>query len=65
MDVKYFRDTDTLLFSFSDGEIVETRDVNEKFLIELDADGIIVSVTIEHAGEFIDVSKVYFEQMPV
>ena len=57
MDIKYFEDTDTLLFIFSDGEIVETRDVNENFLIELDADGKVVSVTIEHAGEHVDVSR--------
>ncbi len=57
MDIKYFQDTDRLLVSFSDGGIVETRDVNENFLIELDADGKVVSVTIEHAGERVDVSR--------
>ncbi len=57
MDIRYFQDTDTLLVSFSDGEIVETRDVNENLLIELDADGKVVSVTIEHAGEHVDVSR--------
>lgn len=65
MDIRYFQDTDTLPVSFSNGEIVETRDVNENFLIELDADGKVVSVTIEHAGEHVDVSKLYFEQIPV
>ena len=65
MDVKYFQDTDTLLINFSDGEIVETRDVNEDVLIELDDDGKIVSVTIEHAGEYIDVSKIPFEHIPM
>jgi uncharacterized protein YuzE len=65
MDVKYFQGTDTLLIIFSDKQIAETRDVNEDVLIELDADGKIVSVTIEHAGEHIDVSKLFFEQNPV
>lgn len=65
MDVKYFEDTDTLLINFSDGEIVETRDVNGDVLIELDDDGKIVSITIEHAGEFIDVSKLFFEHIRV
>ena len=65
MDIRYFQATDTLLVIFSDRQIAETRDVNEDVLIEFDADGKIVSVTIEHAGEHIDVSKLFFEQIPV
>lgn len=57
MDVKYFPGTDTLLIGFSDRETVETRDVGEDLLLELDGDGKIVSLTVEHAGEHIDVSK--------
>ena len=64
MDIKYFQDTDRLLVSFSDGGIVETRDVNENFLIELDADGKVVSVTIEHAGEHVDFSRISFQEIP-
>ena len=65
MDVKYFQGTDTLLINFSDRQIAETRDVNEDVLIEFDADGKIVSVTIEHAGEHVDVSNLSYEQIPV
>ena len=65
MDVKYFQGTDTLLISYSDGKIVETREVNEDVLIEFDAEGKIVSVMIEHAGEHIDGSKLFFEQIRV
>lgn len=64
MDIKYFQDSDTLLVNFSDRKIVETRDVNENVLIELDADGKIVSVTVEHAGEHINVSNFSYEQLP-
>lgn len=56
MDVRYFQGTETLMIDFSDSEIVETRDAGEDLLIELDADGKIVCLTIEHAGEHIDVS---------
>ncbi len=64
MEITYFRDTDTLLVNFSDRKVVETRDVNENVLIELDADVKIVSVTIEHAGEHINVSELSYEQLP-
>ena len=60
VDAKYFPGTDTLLIGFSDGEIVETRDVGEDLLIEVDGDGKIVSLTVEH----IDVSKLSYEQVP-
>ena len=52
MEIKYFPDTDTLLINFTDGEIVETADVNENALIELGKEGELVSMTIEHANDF-------------
>ena len=63
MDAKYFQDTDTLLINFSDGEIVETRDVNEDVLIELDGDGEVVSVTIEHANRKMDVESFSYRKV--
>jgi uncharacterized protein YuzE len=65
MDVKYFRGTDTLTIDFSDGNIAETRNVDEDVLNELDAEGKIVSLTIEHSGEHINVSNLSYEQIPV
>ncbi len=65
MDVKYFEETDTLLIDFSDREIVETRDAGEDLFIELDGDGKIVSLTVERAGEPIEVSNLSYEWIPV
>ena len=55
MDVKYFSDTDTLLIDFSNDEIVETKDINENILIELDRDGALVSMTIEHISRGLEI----------
>ena len=49
MRVSYFPDTDTLLIDFADRDIAETTDINENVLVELNADGGLVSMTIEHA----------------
>ena len=49
MKVKYFADTDTLYVELSDAKVVETRELNENLYIDLDADGRVVSLTIEHA----------------
>lgn len=49
MKVKYFNDTDTALIEFADREIYETREISENIYIDLDAEGNMVSMTIEHA----------------
>ena len=49
MQIEYFKDTDTLLFTFNDHLIVDTKDINENVLAEFDQEGGIVSITIEHA----------------
>ena len=46
MEIKYFPDTDSLLINFTDKEIVDTRDLNENILIELDKDGGLVSICL-------------------
>ena len=61
MKVKYFKDTDTLLVSFSDSKIVDTRDLNENVLVELDEAGRVVSMTIEHATQQTDVSEFSYQ----
>ena len=57
MKAKYFSDTDTLLLEFSDGEIAETFDINENVLVEIDKKGRVVSMTVEHAKEQMDVRE--------
>lgn len=63
MDVKYFPETDTLLINFSDKGVAETRDVNENLLIELDKDGNLVSMTIEHAKRQMDVENFSYQKI--
>ena len=54
MQVRYFPDTDTLLIDFSD------RDIAENVLVELDADGGLVSMTIEHAKANVNIEDFSF-----
>ncbi|UCG41778.1 MAG: DUF2283 domain-containing protein [candidate division WOR-3 bacterium] len=61
MKLKYFPDTDTLLVNFNDRRVVETRDLNENVLIELDENGLVVSMTIEHAKQQTDVSEFSYQ----
>ncbi len=49
MRVKYFSDTDTALVEFTSNEVSETREISESIYVDLDSDGNLVSMTIEHA----------------
>lgn len=57
MKIRYFPDTDTLLVTFSDRTVVDTRDLNENVLVEMDERGQVVTMTIEHAKQLTDVTE--------
>jgi uncharacterized protein YuzE len=63
MKITYFKDTDTLLVNFNNNEIAETKDINEKILVELDKNGNVVSMTIEHAKQQTEISSFSFNQV--
>lgn len=63
MKIKYFRETDTLYIEFRSGGIVETRDLDENTQLDVDADGNICALTMEHASERADVPHFSFEQI--
>ena len=63
MDIKYFKDTDTLLLIFSDNPVIETKDLNENLLLDVDRNGNPVSMTIEHAQTFTNILDFSFQQI--
>ena len=60
----YFKDTDTLVFEFSDELITDIVDLDYQTLLELDCDGNPVALTIEHARERNILPELTFEQIP-
>lgn len=63
MKIKYFEDTDTALVEFTVHEVIETKEISENVYVDLDANGNLVSMTIEHARENASLQEVAFEQM--
>ncbi len=61
MKVQYFADTDTLYIEFRGGDIAETRDLDENIVLDLDADGNVCALTVEHASRRTDLSRVTLE----
>jgi uncharacterized protein YuzE len=63
MKVKYFQDTDTLYIEFKPGEISESKDLDENTVLDLDAEGNMCAITIEHAKDRTDIPQFSFEQV--
>lgn len=63
MKIKYFQDTDTLYIEFRTAEVAETKDLDENTLLDLDKDGNICAITVEHAKERADIPHFSFEQV--
>ena len=51
MKIKYFQDTDTLYIEFRATDVAETRDLDENTLLDIDREGQICGITVEHASE--------------
>jgi uncharacterized protein YuzE len=64
MRIKYFEDTDTTLVEFSSNLPIETRELNENIYLDLDAEGNVVSMTIEHAGQSADMREFLYQRIP-
>ncbi len=63
MKIKYFRDTDTLYIELRPVTVAETRDLDHDTQIDLDAQGNMCAITIEHASRRADLRGVDYEQV--
>ena len=63
MKIRYFADTDTMLIEFRDVAVAETKDLDENTILDLDSDGNIRSITIEHASQRADAPQFSYEQV--
>ena len=63
MKIKYFQDTDTLYIEFRSVEVAETKDLNENTLLDLDGEGNLCGITIEHARDQADIPHFSYEQV--
>ena len=61
MKVSYFEDTDTLYIQFRDSNIVESKDLDENTILDVDAKGNVCAITFEHASQRTDVNHLIVE----
>jgi uncharacterized protein YuzE len=63
MKVKYFQDTDTLYIEFRSDLVAETKDLDENTLLDLDSDGNVCAITVEHAKDRAGIPSFSYEQV--
>jgi len=63
MKVRYFADTDTLYIELREGAVVETRDLDENTLVDIDDQGHLVAITIEHAKDRAELASFVYERV--
>jgi len=63
MKVKYFSDTDTAQVEFTSKEVIETKEISENVYVDLDENGNLVNMTIEHAKENAGLSEFSYQEV--
>ena len=63
MKIRYFTDTDTLHIEFRDEPVAETRDLDENTLLDVDAQGNICAITVEHASTRAGIPEFSYEEV--
>ena len=63
MNIRYFTETDTLHIEFRDAAVVETRDLDENTLIDIDDEGNICAITVELASKRAGIPHFSYEQV--
>jgi len=56
-------DTDTLYIEFKEAHVAETRDLDEDTLLDVDRNGNICGITVEHASHRADIPRFSYEQV--
>ncbi len=61
MKIQYFADTDTLYIEFRAGDIAESRELDENTTLDVDAEGQVCAITLEHASQRTDIDQLSVE----
>lgn len=63
MRIRYFKDTDTLYIEFRDRPVAETRDLDESTVLDIDVEGNICAITVEHASSRAGIPEFSYEEI--
>ena len=64
MKFKYYPETDSLYIDLSSKTSTDSKEVADGVVIDLDSDGNIVGIDIDHASKKIDLEDLSFSKIP-
>ena len=64
MKLKYYPETDSLYIDLSSNPGTDSKEVADGVVIDLDGDGNVVGIDIDHASEKIDLEDLSFSKIP-
>ena len=64
MKLHYDRETDSLYIDLNGRPSVDSREIQDGLVIDLDAKGRIVGIDIQHASEVLDLATLETESLP-
>lgn len=65
MKLHYYAETDSLYIELQARSGVEVREIASNLVVDLDADGNVVGLDIDHASKHLDLSKVETIDLPL
>jgi uncharacterized protein YuzE len=64
MKLNYHADTDSLYIELSERPSVDSREISEGVVVDYDAEGRVVGIDIDNAGNKIDFERVLLSKLP-
>ena len=65
MKFHYYRDTDSLYIELSDKVGADSQEVAPGVVLDFDAEGHVVGIDIDHASQYVDLSRIETESLPL
>ena len=65
MKLHYYPETDSLYVEFKPTPGIETREITDGLNVDLDADGEVVGIDIDHASKRLDLSTLETASLPL
>ncbi len=64
MKLNYHADTDSLYIELSERPSVDSREISDGVVVDYDAEGRVVGIDIDNAGNTIDLERVLLSKLP-
>ncbi len=65
MKFHYYQDTDSLYIDLSEKKSVDSKEISQGVVLDLDVNGHIVGIDIDHASQIVNLSKIEAKGIPL